>query len=223
MSGPGGHILGGEGVDRGGELVEAGDVLRDERGVDQTLGDHHPQEAGQDRGILARSALEVDVGHPGCLGAAGVDDHELHAPVAGLAEPLGRVVLRYAAPHRDGGVGADEDPGIGLVEGLRTGVPGPVQCPGDALAGLVDGARRESHGRPDGLHEGLGHLVARRVVERERAGVHGDRAGPVGLDELGELRGDVGDGIVDAHRDEPVVGAAHAVQQALGVGVLLGE
>ena len=107
-------VLRRERLDRPAETLDAVDVLAHERLVDETVAQQDVQDAGDQRGVLVRAGLQVDVRETGRLGAAGVDDDELH-PALHRAVQLPRRILADEL-LRDDGVGADEEPDVGLLQ-----------------------------------------------------------------------------------------------------------
>ena len=218
------HVVEVERLDGLAQLLQTLHVGGDEVAVDEALGEDDAEDAGEQGGVLARLHLQEDVGLLRGLGAARVDDDELHAALLRLVEALGGVVLGDAAPHGDGGVGADEHPDVGVVEHLGAGAPVAVVGAGDGLGGLVDGAAGVGHVRADAGHEGPGELAGGWEGEAVGATEGGDGAGAVLGDDGLELVRDLVDGLlVGDVVVGPVGGALLGVEEAVRVVVLLGE
>ena len=206
------------------QLLQALHVGGDEVAVDKTLGKDDAEDAGEEGGILARLHLQEDVGLLRSLGAARVDDDELHASLLGLVEALRWVVLGNAAPHGDGGVGADQHPDVGVVEHLGTGAPVAVVGAGDGLGGLVDGAAGIGHVGANAGHEGAGELARGGEGEAVGAAEGGDGARAVLGDDGLELVRHLVDGLlVGDVVVGPVGGSLLGVEEAIGVVVLFRE
>ena len=176
--------LGRERRDRGGELRSARGLGCDEVAVLQTLGEDHLQHRRQQRNILTREALQVQVGLACGLGAPRVDDDELEAALARLMQALRGVEGRDTAPHRNQGVGTHQQTDIGVGEVLRPGAPLAVQRHRDRFTRLVDGGVGEAHRRTDGVHPGLAQHHARGAEMAEGAAVHRHRARAVTMQDV---------------------------------------
>ena len=123
---------------RGAERVEPGDVGGDEVAVVEALGEDHAHHAGEQRGILARLHLEVDVGAACQLGAARIDGDDAEPAAAGVAQVLEGVGVWRAAVAREGGdagVVADEHHDVGVGEAVDARVPRAVPTPSAARVG----------------------------------------------------------------------------------------
>lgn len=80
---PLGHVCRSEARDSAGQVVEAGHVLVDERRIVPSVGDDDVDDSRQDRHVFAGARLQMDGGAGRGLGAARVDDDQLHAAFGG--------------------------------------------------------------------------------------------------------------------------------------------
>ena len=197
-------------------------MVADERLVDQPVAQDHVQQPGDERGVLARTDLEVHGRPPGGLGAAGVDDDQLQAaldrPVSRLAGFSPRYCLEIT-----GLVPTNSQASASSKRGAPA-QPHAVDGVGDGRARLVERGGREVHGGADGLHERARHPAHGGVGDVRRADVDGDGVRPVAVDDLREAVGDLVDGLPARDRLVGAVGPlAQAVQEALRVGVDLGQ
>lgn len=128
-SSDGGDVRRGEGRDEAGEFVKAGHVLRDVVAVDEAFADQDVGDAVEQRDVGAGLDGEVEIGHHGGLGDAGVDCDEGAGLGAGGAaiDPLaenGMVV---------GDVGADEQDDVGSLH-VGVGAGRPIGAEGELVA-----------------------------------------------------------------------------------------
>jgi len=185
------NVCGREGCDGLLQRLESFDVAFEELSVVEAFFDDDMGEAGQDRGILTRLALQVDMSFLGTFGLSGVDHNQLHAAAQGVVQPFGGIVLRDTTPFRNHRIGADQHPGIRIGERLRPGAPATVERDGHGLAGLVDAARGKLHRRADGLHERARNGGTRRIRERVGRCVKGHRTRAVLGNQVRQPGGDI--------------------------------
>ena len=218
------HVVEGEGLDGLAQFLQPLHVGGDEVAIDEALAEDDAEDAREQRGVLARLHLQEHVRLIRGLGAARVDDDELHPALLRLVEALRGVVLGDAAPHGDGRVRPDQHPHVRVVEHLRARAPVAVVGARDRLGGLVDGAAGVGHVRADARHERARELAGGGEGEAVGAAEGGDGAGAVlGDDRLQPVRHLLDRLLVGDVAVRPVGAALLRVEEAVGVVVLLRE
>ena len=183
--------------------------------------------AGEQRRVLARADLQVDVGERREFGAARIDHDQLHAvglaaahhhEWVGALQPADRGVRRH---HR---VVADRHVDVGVGEALVARLPATEAEPGEALGRLVDGDRGVERHRVDALVERTGRADGDRVLVPTGTGVRGHRPRTVGVDDPTEFGSDLVEGFGARDLLERAVGSAtQGSAQTIRVGHLVGE
>ena len=218
----GGNDLRRERRDRPAQALEPSGMPGDEGPIVQALLEDHPDEAGENGGVFARHRLQMDMRALRRLGAAGIDDDQLHALAHGILQPPARVVVRSAVRLRDDRVRADDHPGVGGRETLRARDPVAMQGGGGVRGGLVDGGRREDHRRSERTEPGGRHDGAGGMGDDAGADIGGDRARAVALHDGLNAGGDfVHHGRRGDRPQTAALAAGEAAEQSLGVVVLL--
>ena len=191
---PFGDVVERERVDGLGELAELADPTVAELVILQAFLEHDADHPGEQRRVLTGPDLQVDVGEAGQLGAARVDDDELHA--LGLAAPhdderVGALEPADRRIGRDHRVVPDRHVDVGVGEVVVARLPSTEAEHRQALGRLVDGDRRVERHRVDALVEGTCHRDRHRVLIAAGAGVRRHGARPVGVDDAPEFGGDL--------------------------------
>src|SRR5262249_50913741 len=215
-----------EGRDRLAERLDALHVRGDERPVVQTLRQDDAHHAGEQRRVLPRFHLEMDVGDAGELGAARIDGDDVRPALAGLAQMaeavgVGRPAL--ARERRDAGIVADEQQDVRVDEALHAGIPRAVPRPAGGNGGLVDGVGGEVPRRADRPHPGDGERLA-ATEETVGARVERDGGRAVPRDDGRQTGGHRVHGCLAGDGAEVAVGQAlAAATEAVGMVVLLDQ
>ena len=170
--------------------LEVPGVLLDEGLVVQTLLENDANHSRQDGCILTGPRLQVKRRLAGGLGPARVDDDDLDPAFQGPGEMPAGVDGGQPAQLGHHGVRAEEEPRICIRKGHVSPAPAAVDGRRDDLSGLVDGPAGERHGRADLVHERIGEHGGRRG-QGIGARIEGHGLGPVGVDDLPKLRGDL--------------------------------
>ena len=168
-------------------IVEAGRVGADIGLVERADVGEMDQQPAEQRGVGARRNRQEQIGLVAGRGAARIDHHDLGAAFAPVARHA--LVQHRMAP---GGVGADQDEQIGLVE-ILVAAGHHILAEGAAVAG--DG---RGHAQPrigvdvgraeEALHQLVGDVI---VLGEQLAGeIEGDRVRPVALDDAAKAVGD---------------------------------
>jgi hypothetical protein len=201
---------------RGAHLVEARAVRIDEGPVVQVFADDEREHRQQQECVGSGFELQMDVGHPGRLGAPRIDHH--HGPCRILAD-----VAQYVPGVEDAmglvGVAADEDHVVGVLDILRgVAVLRSVQAAIDPeVTGLLLGQRAvdvaAAH-RP----EELAAVDAAEMIALAAAADQGERIAAMGSADGDQAPRDVFERLVPANANETAVWLAlQRVAQAIGV------
>jgi hypothetical protein len=209
-------MAGREGRDGVAQRIEPGDVIGGERLVVKLLGQDDVDHRREDRRVLARHGLDMHAGPLRGLGAARIDDDQLHAPLQRLDQPAAGILRGHGDADRDQRIAADDQPGVGVVEAVRPRFPCARQRIGDILAWLVDRHRREDHRRADRRRPGHRDRRHQRITGIVGAEIHGDAARAM----LGDDRVDPRGHLVDRpFGGNAVMGSvrvpAHRMEQAV--------
>ena len=185
-----GHVVEGERLDRGAQLLEPRRVRGDEVAVVQLLVEDQPHHPRQQRRILAWLHRQVHRRVVGGLRAPRVDHDDVEPPLHVLPEVRERVragELHALDQERLERVGADEQDDVGVLDAVEASLPVAVQRAGDALRRLVDGDGGVEGRRADALEPAQAERE-RHVRPRLRAVVERDRPGSVLGDDRLQLR-----------------------------------
>ncbi len=193
----------------------------------QPLVEHDLDHAGEQRRVLARADLEMDVGEARQLGAARVDDDQLHALGLAAAHHRERIGALEAADRRigrDHRVVADRHVDVGVGERVVARLPAAEAQHCQALGRLIDGDGGVEGDGVETLMEGPGSGDGHRVLVATGAGVGRDGARAVGVDDPSELGCDLVECVGAVRLFERAVGAtAQRPADPLRVGHLIGD
>ena len=149
-----GHVVEGERLDRGAQLLEPRRIRRHEVAVVQLLGEDQPHHPRQQRRILAWLHRQVHRRVVGGLRAPRVDHDDVEPPLHVLPEVRERVragELHALDQERLERVRADEQDDVGVLDAVEASLPVAVQRAGHALRRLVDGDGGVEGRRADAL------------------------------------------------------------------------
>ena len=208
---PLGHHVEREVLDRRREFVELAHPPLAEFVVLESLFEDDPDHPGEQCRVLAGADLQVDVGERRQLGAARVDDDQLHA--LGLAathdhERVGALQAADRTVRRHHRVVADRHVDVGVGEVVVARLPTPESERGQPLRRLIDGDRGVERHRVEALMEGARRRHRDRVLVAAGAGVRRHGSGAVGVDDPPEFVGDLVERLSAGHLLERAVGAA---------------
>jgi hypothetical protein len=223
---PGGRPVGGQAAQRV-DTVRGDQVGHRRRAqVDQPVGEQHVDHGEQQRGVGPRRDRQPLAGPLGGPGAAGIDHHDLAAPLLDGGDLAHHVRAGEQRALRGVRVGAHDHQQVGPPDvGHRDRPHAAVhEVRADVLGPLVDDAGRVDHRDPGHADEDPDVAAQVHGVGQRVADVGGDGADAVLLDHRQEQLGAAVERLVPAHLGErAVVPAHHRLAQPVGIVVQVAE